>query len=357
MIQTNTYRFKRYIAGVDDAALAGAAATVIAGGTSAVAQGSMNRKTRKFNAEQAEIQRKWSEKMYNEQNAWNLEMWNKQNEYNSPAQQLQRLRDAGLNPLYYGLDGTSAGNISAAQPLGYERASADNQVNPVGVGIETASQLMSLQKDIQLKNKQLDKMDEETNALKLDNEFKDKTMEARTEAEQLKNSLTKEQIGEAKSRIEVNEKNAKKLEEEAKTEVERRAAVIAQKLLTEANTKEVLEMLPYKKLLAEAQTEAQKANAAAAWAKAAIDKGLLDAGYVDKQIDAITAQVEKDNALTLNAKQQAELNEWKVKIRTGQLHDIESDDSVIQKILKGTANVVAETFAQSSEIALGGLKL
>lgn len=113
------------------AALIGGAATIIGEGTSAIGQSSLNKKTRQFNAEQAEIQRNWSEKMYNAQNAWNYEMWQKQNEYNSPSAQVERLREAGLNPLFYGLDGSSAGDLSAAQPLGYQRAEAGNYVNPL----------------------------------------------------------------------------------------------------------------------------------------------------------------------------------------------------------------------------------
>jgi len=40
---------------------------------------------------------------WNRQNAYNLEMWNMQNQYNSPDAQMQRYKDAGLNPnLIYG---------------------------------------------------------------------------------------------------------------------------------------------------------------------------------------------------------------------------------------------------------------
>lgn len=43
----------------------------------------------------------------------NLDMWNRQNAYNSPKEQMQRLRDAGLNPnLMYGQGNT--GNASSA---------------------------------------------------------------------------------------------------------------------------------------------------------------------------------------------------------------------------------------------------
>ena len=143
--------------GADDAALIGAAASVIGAGTSAVAQSSLNKKTREFNREEAEKQRLWSEKMYNEQNAWNYEMWLKQNEYNTPDAQVQRLRDAGLNPLYYGLDGSSAGDLSAAQPLGYERAQVGNQVNPFS-GFEDlamkVAQVSNIQADTALKGQE-----------------------------------------------------------------------------------------------------------------------------------------------------------------------------------------------------------
>lgn len=116
-----------------------AAGTAIAGGASAVASSKLNKKTMKFNREEAEKQRAWNESMYDKQNAWNYEMWLKQNEYNSPTEQIKRLQDAGLNPLYYGLDGSSAGEITAAQPLNYDRASMDSFANPVESALSGAA--------------------------------------------------------------------------------------------------------------------------------------------------------------------------------------------------------------------------
>lgn len=53
------------------------------------------------------------------ENQFNLDVWNMQNEYNTPAAQMSRFQDAGLNPnLIYGQQ-NMAGNInsaSAAQP-------------------------------------------------------------------------------------------------------------------------------------------------------------------------------------------------------------------------------------------------
>lgn len=110
-----------------------------------------------FNAASSKKQREWSEKMQNQQNAWNLEMWNKANEYNSPSAQVERLRDAGLNPLYYGLDGSSANALESAQPLGYERANISALDNPIGAGLDAAAkvaQISNIQADTAKKNEE-----------------------------------------------------------------------------------------------------------------------------------------------------------------------------------------------------------
>lgn len=57
------------------------------------------------------------------QNAQNVNFWNMQNEYNSPSAQMQRLKDAGLNPnLVYGASapGNSAGQVHAASPQAWQ---------------------------------------------------------------------------------------------------------------------------------------------------------------------------------------------------------------------------------------------
>lgn len=54
------------------------------------------------------------------QNQWNLQQWQRENEYNLPANQVQRMREAGLNPdMYYGQNGLM--NESAPSPT-MERA-------------------------------------------------------------------------------------------------------------------------------------------------------------------------------------------------------------------------------------------
>lgn len=81
-----------------------------------------------YNANQlllAKNQQDYDREMWEKNNEWNLEMWNKQNEYNSPAAQMERYQQAGLNPnLIYGQQNT-AGSIQGSSPL---QARTPNQV-------------------------------------------------------------------------------------------------------------------------------------------------------------------------------------------------------------------------------------
>lgn len=76
----------------DNSAAWAAAASTVNTAIGAMAQSNVNRRTRE-----------WNEKMYAQQRQDSLSDWRMQNEYNSPTAQMQRFRDAGLNPnLIYG---------------------------------------------------------------------------------------------------------------------------------------------------------------------------------------------------------------------------------------------------------------
>lgn len=84
------------------AAAIGAGSNLVGGAVNAFSTANQNRKSRD-----------WSEKMYEKQKQDNYVMWNMQNEYNTPANQLQRMKDANLNPhLFYG-----QGNPGNAAPI------------------------------------------------------------------------------------------------------------------------------------------------------------------------------------------------------------------------------------------------
>lgn len=318
-----------------------------------VGAANLDKINRKFAQEEAEKQRLWNEEMYARQNAWNLEAWNKTNEYNTPTAQIQRLRDAGLNPLYYGLDGSSAKAYEAAQPLGYERADYQSVINPIKEGLTMMNQSRALAKDIELKNAQIDKIKEDTTSVSLDNEWKDKTMDARVQAEELSNALTKETISKINDERKNIQQEFHKIIAETDNEVRKGFLIEAQTNVSTMQAKEIAELLPYKKLLTEAQTEAQKAAAAASFAKAAIDRGLFNAGYVDKVIDGLVKDNRLKDANISSQESIAAINAFKSAIRTGNTFTINESDPGIQKFITKVFNGLFEDLSIIGEVITG----
>lgn len=68
--------------------------------------------TNKTNLEINKMNNEFNEKMLDKQLAYNTDMWNKTNEYNSASSQVQRYRDAGLNPYLMMTGGANAGTAS-----------------------------------------------------------------------------------------------------------------------------------------------------------------------------------------------------------------------------------------------------
>lgn len=106
---------------------------------SGVASGKMNRKSikynkwalqeqQKFQSEQSQLGRDWSEEMMNKANEWNLEQWNRENEYNLPENQKARLLAAGINP-YLAMQGASSVGQAASSP---SSAPAPSPASPSG---------------------------------------------------------------------------------------------------------------------------------------------------------------------------------------------------------------------------------
>lgn len=84
-------------------ALIGAGSSILGGALNAFSAKGSKDFQREMLYRQAQLQRQ----MQLNQNSFISSMWEKENDYNSPAAQRQRLVDAGLNPIYYGLDGNS----------------------------------------------------------------------------------------------------------------------------------------------------------------------------------------------------------------------------------------------------------
>lgn len=110
-------------------------------------------------------------RMQQEQLAWNERMWHMNNEYNTPANQIQRLKEAGLNPnLLYG---NPSQGTSSAPAQGTSSAPAQAfQMQGFGDMFSNAQQLMMQKKandaQIKLMNSQAEQMDVETQLKKKD---------------------------------------------------------------------------------------------------------------------------------------------------------------------------------------------
>lgn len=98
-------------------------------------QDKLNHDSRNFALMQGDIEQRnnianWNmqnerdDQVWNRQNDYNLKMWQMQNEYNSPAAQMARYKEAGLNPnLIYGQSNTGAS---------FSTANAPHQATPKG---------------------------------------------------------------------------------------------------------------------------------------------------------------------------------------------------------------------------------
>lgn len=108
------------------------------------------------------------------QNAFNVEMWNAQNAYDHPAAQMERLREAGLNPnLVYG--NGAVGNTSGPAP----KSADTSQIKPYFDPATAVSSAITTYQDIQLRNAQIDNIKAQTD-----------NIQARTNTESFRTSLT-----------------------------------------------------------------------------------------------------------------------------------------------------------------------
>lgn len=119
-------------------------------------------KANAMNYKIALMNNEFNEKMMQKQMDYNTSMWNKENEYNSAANQVKRLRDAGLNP-YLAL-----GNAGAAGSAGSVTPAQAQPVSMQAPQIDSAGISQSLQYYAEMKmRKQL--QDEQVKAMQIDN--------------------------------------------------------------------------------------------------------------------------------------------------------------------------------------------
>ena len=252
----------------------------------------------RFNAEQAQIQRDYEERMSN----------------TVYQRGVTDMKAAGLNPaLMYGSGG------AASIPSGSSASS-------VGLGssgglLDLILQLKSL--NIQEKLANADIRQKNANASKTEAEIPwiDVLNGLDQRSRELGNSLSEEQIANMRKTREQIQENIKKTIQETNNVVLQGLLLNVQKNLSELNFQQQAEMFEYDKALKQAQTDAQKAQAAAAYAKAAIDRGLLDAGIVEKTIGKYEVEIKSLSSEADRRAAEAAIAQWKTALRTGNLPD------------------------------------
>lgn len=135
----------------------------------------MHKRDKKWANEQNEIARKWQEKM-----------WNAANEYSSPVQQLQRFKEAGLNPnLVFG-QGANSVAASYGSPSQTSAPSTPQSFANLGDAFMVTAQLKQMDAATRLTDEQArteqvkqNKMMSETKGQDLQNDYSMSTLEAR----------------------------------------------------------------------------------------------------------------------------------------------------------------------------------
>lgn len=98
-----------------------------------------------------------------------VNMWNKQNEYNTPEMQMQRMKEAGLNPNLVAGGTTQAGN--ADQPKSAPIAKSENQM--AAMAQMNLAPMISLYQDGMVKKAQADNLRAQNEGIIKDNQQKE----------------------------------------------------------------------------------------------------------------------------------------------------------------------------------------
>jgi hypothetical protein len=109
------------------------------------------------------FQRGHERKLYKQQYKDSISFWNMQNEYNSPKAQMQRLKEAGINPVTPFLKGggMATGNASSSPQVPTQGSTATT--------IPDATNTLNAIYDLRMKKQGLSKLTEETEGLKTAN--------------------------------------------------------------------------------------------------------------------------------------------------------------------------------------------
>lgn len=147
-----------------------------------------NKSQNSANAANLQINREnnaFNERMMNKQDALNYEAWKRQNEYNTPSAQVQRLKEAGLNPYLMMSNGNQIGTASSQNSSSMASASGNpnmqaydpssgiaNGVNAIGGAIANYISMKKAESEISKMNFENKLLEQQIISMSKDNEYK-----------------------------------------------------------------------------------------------------------------------------------------------------------------------------------------
>lgn len=219
-----------------------------------------------FNAEQSEI-------------AFNRELDASNTQY---QRRVADLTAAGINPI-----------MAVSQGVSLPSAAVASSVSPASAAFQLPSLMQMIKSmkmmDVEMSNLKAqtskiyadtEKTKEDTKATQISNKYLDERERLINEGQSLANKLSEENIKKVDAEIDNARQTLKKLIAETKNEEERYNLILAEIMAQNANTQKIVEMLPFEKAYMSANTEAARASAAAQFAQAAWQNGLIDNGMI-----------------------------------------------------------------------------
>lgn len=180
----------------------------IGGAFNSIFQGRQNRKNREFQERENQINRQFA-----------VDMWNKQNEYNLPTNQMQRLRDAGINPHLAYSNGQPMNTSNApATPSGVgsmpQGIAPQMNIGEIFNALMTKAQIKQMEAQTEKTIAEKEEVEARTEGIGKDNKVKDIEL-THKEREILANiGVTEGQIDIIKSNLETAKINDEKLRKE-----------------------------------------------------------------------------------------------------------------------------------------------
>lgn len=170
-----------------------------------------NSDTNRANLKIAQMNNEFNERMMQKQMDYNTDMWTKQNAYNAPSAQVQRLRDAGLNPslmMGQGQTGTASAAGGVTPPTAQGVTMQPYQPDFSGVG-QAAQTYVAMQLEKSKVQSQNALTDAQTQQMYIENQFRaqkllseiaqksanTRNVQAKTAYQTIENSMRKQMLG------------------------------------------------------------------------------------------------------------------------------------------------------------------